>query len=305
MLSVLLTIGKGLAILLLALFLLLLFLLGLVLFVPVRYRGNAEKSDSIKAFCRLGWLFPIVSFCVAYEDGEVRSGLRIFGILWKRKEKKAPPKTENSAKESIEAKESTEVKESSKRKEKVSKDTENSAEGTSEIPAGTEKLKREQPTPEKNAKSAWEKLLTKLEKMRYTITHIYGKILHIKENLSEYLAIWQAAETQAAFAKCKKEFLHLLLHLKPKKLRAEVLFGMDDPALTGEILGAFSIFYPYLGENVFIQPDFERTVFMGKASFKGRLRMGTLLLIGVRLYFDQNIRGLIKKFRKEKTDGRE
>ncbi|NBH81815.1 DUF2953 domain-containing protein [bacterium C-53] len=306
MILTLLTIAKGIGVFLLVLLLLLIFLLCLVIFVPVRYMAKAEKRDKTEAFLRFHWLCRILSFQLSYDDGVLLTRLKIFGISWKKKEKKASEAV-------FEAEKAVETTEETIRDVDIEAaedtQTENSQEVLPDIQAETETDASEdefqfaKESERNQGKTLWQRILDKIRKIWYTITSICDKILQIKDHISEYLAIWRAEETQEAFVKCKKELVRLLRHLKPKKLKAEITFGMDDPALTGEFFGALSIFYAYIGKNVVIHPDFENVVFSGTIFIKGRIRTGTLLLIAGRLYFDKNIRKLIQKFRKEEADG--
>lgn len=330
MLSVLLTIVKVIGIILLILFLLLLFLSAIVLLVPVRYRADAKKTDEITASCRLHWLLGILSFRFQYMQGEFHSEFRICGILWKRKETAAEEAVSEAAEKGTEDALTTGrdlVKEApveeSGQVEAGTEDVEAEENGTveadpneSEVEETEAKETGEQDSAQKTVKkkkkkrtasglrSVWNRFLVKLQKIRYTIKDICGKILQTKEQFFEYLDIWRADETQAAFAKCRKELERLFHHIRPQKLKGRLLLGTGDPALTGEISGVLSMFYPYYGNHILIEQDFDRAVFEGELFIKGRIRAGTLCVIAARLYFDKNVRKLIKLFRKEKTDGR-
>lgn len=72
-------------------------------------------------------------------------------------------------------------------------------------------------------------------------------------------------------------------------------FGMEDPALTGEILGGISIFYPVFMDNVKVYPDFEQSILEGELFIKGRLRLITILLILWRLWRDRDVRYVYEK----------
>lgn len=310
MLSALLTIGKGIGIFLLILFLLLLFVLCLALFVPVRYFIKAQKQEEIKALCRASWLCRVISFCLVYDDGGLTARFRICGILWKKKEKPVPDVAEELKETAV--KDGVAAEDSAK-EETIGEPSghvfENAEKGEAEQPGAKAEdpafgMGQAEDTQTKQGKNSMPgRILDKIRKIWYTIASIYGKILQIKDNILKYLEIWHAQETQEAFSRCKQELVRLLRHIRPKKLKAEITFGMEDPALTGEILGAASIFYAYIGKNVLIHPDFENAVFTGNISAKGRIRAGTLLLIAGRLYFDKNVRKLIHEFRKERADG--
>ena len=101
--------------------------------------------------------------------------------------------------------------------------------------------------------------------------------------------------THAAFRAALREVLLLLKALLPRKIRGEVHFGTEDPALTGEILGGIGIFYPVFMDNVKVFPDFEAPVLEGELLIKGRIRLVTVLGIAIRLWMDKNVRYVYRK----------
>lgn len=46
--------------------------------------------------------------------------------------------------------------------------------------------------------------------------------------------------------------------LKPKKLRVKLHFGFEDPYHTGQVLALCGMFYAFIGENMDLEPDFEK-----------------------------------------------
>ena len=82
----------------------------------------------------------------------------------------------------------------------------------------------------------------------------------------------------------------LLGKLLPKSVWGDLHFGTDDPALTGEILGGISIFYPLFMDNVKVVPDFQESVLEGELYLKGRIRLITIVRIAWKLYRDKNVR---------------
>ena len=75
-------------------------------------------------------------------------------------------------------------------------------------------------------------------------------------------------------------------------------FGFEDPATTGKVLGATSIFYGIYGDKLELEPDFDKTVLYGKYKFKGRIRMCSLLIVALKLYRNKWIKEFIN-FSKE------
>lgn len=122
-------------------------------------------------------------------------------------------------------------------------------------------------------------------------------LLKKKEELTAFL---RDEENKKTFCLLKKLAFKLLRHILPRKLEGEVTFGFEDPYITGQILTGAALFYPLYHKHLFLTPVFDvdpgRTVLEGKLFFKGRIRMGTFLAIGLRLLLHKNFRVLLKKF---------
>jgi len=101
--------------------LLVLGLLVILIFVPVRYKGETEKKDRLRARVMASWLFRLVYFTGNYDENGFRWKLRIFGICIKTSESSAKEMGEESA---------------------------DRPESMTEMDAELEKILREEPVPE-------------------------------------------------------------------------------------------------------------------------------------------------------------
>ena len=81
--------------------------------------------------------------------------------------------------------------------------------------------------------------------------------------------------------KGQKETGKLLKRWKPKVIKGTVRFGFEDPCHTGQALAAFSIIYPFIGEFLSIEPNFERRILKGDIKVRGGFRMVPLVLFPV------------------------
>jgi hypothetical protein len=86
----------------------------------------------------------------------------------------------------------------------------------------------------------------------------------------------------------------ILKSVRPRKIRAKAIFGTGDPATTGYIIGAISMFYGVTKKSVQVIPDFMDKIFSGTVFAKGRVFLFVLLYHVVRTYFDKRVRALIK-----------
>lgn len=81
MLHILLLILKIIGITLAVLLGLVLLLVCMVLFVPIRYKGNGQKmQEEISGQVKVTWLFHLVTFTLTYKEGKMSQVLRVFGI---------------------------------------------------------------------------------------------------------------------------------------------------------------------------------------------------------------------------------
>ncbi len=119
---------------------------------------------------------------------------------------------------------------------------------------------------------------------------IKNKIVLIKEFLGN-------EENRSAFGATYGSLKKLLKHVMPRKLESKVVFGTGDPCSTGQALGAASILYGMYGEHVQLTPDFENKVFEGSHYARGRIRIGTLLIIVIKLLLDKKFKQLKRNFK--------
>ena len=89
-------------------------------------------------------------------------------------------------------------------------------------------------------------------------------------------------------------------HVRPRKIKGDLYFGFDDPALTGQVLAAASIFYPFYGRGFSLHPYFDRVILEGRVQLYGRMYGVVFVRTVWRLFRDSNVKELRKKFKKDK-----
>ncbi|OUQ28242.1 hypothetical protein B5E77_02790 [Lachnoclostridium sp. An131] len=327
MLHVLFLILKIIGIILAVLLGLILLLLLLVLFVPVRYRAyGIKKGGECRAEAKLSWLLHLISIPISYQNGELSARLRILGfpvlnLLEEEKEdgeeelrkekpgkekngketsEKATPETVSTPEEAIweEKKRSSETRQTQKE--------ENQTGEPQQIPAAQPDLEEESGEEKDGAvsrffrflRAVWgflKGILQKLKNLKCTFRRFCGKMKRMAERYREIKDFALDERTKAAVSLVWKQAGILARQALPRKIRGELHFGTDDPALTGQILGAIGIFYPLFMDNVKVNPDFEQMVLEGELFFRGRLRLVTLARIAWRLFRDKNVRYVYRK----------
>lgn len=245
--------------------------LGAVLFVPVRYRLEAESEcnfKDLKVKAGATWLFHFAYASVSYEKEKLLWKLRVGWKKYHTDEKRAERKdTEKSG----------EMKNPKKpEKNKKENKKENKRESIKET--GKES-RREDEQPE--------------NKFTYTISKICDKIKEIKAFLTEEAHI-------QVFFHLKKEFFFLLNKVKPDRMKGYLCFGLEDPYDTGRVLAGLSVLYPIYGECVQIYPEFDKEVLEGNLLVKGRIHIIHLLVVFFRVCWDKNVRTAYRHFQNRK-----
>ncbi len=137
------------------------------------------------------------------------------------------------------------------------------------------------------------------QKIWYTLTGICDKIKAIWENIEYYTDILRSDTFKQAFSLCKDELFSIFSYIRPRKFQADLTIGMDDPAAMGKILSYYGMLYPLIGSCVNVIPDFERKRMEGTVFIKGKIRLFNFIKAALRIYFNKDIRKLLKLFKKE------
>lgn len=142
--------------------------------------------------------------------------------------------------------------------------------------------------------SLFEKIRRLFENIEYTINRFCDKIRSVSDTIEYYREVVEGEPFKRSFALCKDELTAIIKHLRPRKFKASLIVGMDDPASTGEILAVCGMLYPIIGGHVDVRGDFEKKRLEGQILIVGKLCMFTFLRAAVRIYFNKDIRKLYR-----------
>jgi len=309
MLHILLLILKIIGIILLVVIGLILLIVCSVIFVPVRYYFDTSYYEKPKIFARVSWLFSFICVKLSYED-DFHMRIQLFGMTIidnkKPKKKKAakvkktksvvsktPDKHEklpepkeitddcNGAEASVDAKIIIEEK-----------NTENSQKNVSQTP------KKVYDKFIEKINAIVKKIVSIFENIQSKIDNIIIKLSTINEKKEAILAILFADANRAAFIKVKRVLLRMFGSLLPRKIKAEIAFGFEDPATTGFLLGIAGMMYPIYFRSVCLHPDFQNKIFEGWIKGRGRIQVFAFIKAAVLLILDKRIRNIIIDFKK-------
>lgn len=321
MLELLGMIGKGIGITLLCILILLIAALLSVLFVPLRYRltGRKETEGKPEGDVRIHWLFHIVT-CFARWRGTLHYGLKICGIpvydnlqkAEKEKQEKRRKKKQKKQNRDMTAavpdsqQPHTDVDTAAHMEKVDSADAERPAEkeAAGKMPVGkkprTDKRKNRKCSGIlKKIRAFFQKLADMLRKIRELPERLAEKAAHCRETAEYYIAFLQREDLKRAFGLCRRELYYLWRKFRPRKVKADIHFGFADPATTGQMMAFTGMMYPFLGKDIVIRPDFEEQVFCADAVIKGKITIFCLVKALAILYFNKDIKRLIRIWKKE------
>ncbi len=131
-----------------------------------------------------------------------------------------------------------------------------------------------------------------------TFEKICDKIKKISSMAEEIKGFLYAEENRKAFRYVKGKAGKLFRHIFPTKFSGRLTFSLENPAATGRALMALGIAYPLIKDRILINPLFEnRMYFEGSLYVKGRIRVWSLLIIGIQVWFSKELRGFLKRGR--------
>lgn len=142
------------------------------------------------------------------------------------------------------------------------------------------------------------RILDFLANIKENVNKLIEKKNEIVEKITEVRNFLQRTSTRQAFRDTKGYLWKLWKHIRPRRLRGTLHFGMEDPAATGQVLGAVSLLIPWYRDHIVIAPDFEQRILEGQISARGRVQMGYFLILGLQILWNRN---LIKTIQEAKT----
>ena len=147
-------------------------------------------------------------------------------------------------------------------------------------------------------KSLYKKIVSLFENIQTKKDNIINKLTHLNEKKDSILSILLAEANRSSFIKIKTTLFKMLGSLLPRKIRAEVSFGFEDPATTGYVLGLAGMLYPVYSKDVSLTPDFQNKVLEGWIKDWGRIQIFAFVKAAAILILDKKIRQIAKDFKK-------
>ena len=298
-----------------------------VLFVPVRYRADADYHGKFKAHAKMSWLGILRAF-VSYDEELAIKAKALFITIYSNEQKKekiskhrtSKKKKTKHSEENIfsvnddEAKKLTENEEKPQIKmaEAVSdtkEDTQAVKNNVEDIKESAESLKEAVSKDESKMtqnKSFFDKvkdkcfaIYTKIKEIikliKDTVKKVSGAADRLKEKVSKAKEFVTDEDNKALFHFLVEHLKALVKIIRPKKYRINARVGFEDPATMGKVLAYVSIIYGISGVDLSLEPVFGEDVKEGSIFLKGSIQVFPVLVIALRVYRNEQFKKFISR----------
>lgn len=136
-----------------------------------------------------------------------------------------------------------------------------------------------------------------IAKLTFSIQSICGKLKQTEERIGWLQEKWEMAQNliqdpanQRSAKLIIRQLKKILKHVFPRRGKADITFGVEDPYQMGQLLSAASLLYPFTHRILELHPVFDEAVLEGEIHIRGHIRIGCLIGYVLRLLLDRNIR---------------
>lgn len=286
-----------------------------ILFAAVRYCGKISFDDK-KAQISIRWLGVVLRVPILITEKDLQWKVRVFGVpilrsdgahKKRRSKKSSAPKAQKRKAEKAE--ETVQKTQESSKQEKKALSV--NLEKSPTAPEQEKQIAPKQTTDQREEQSAFRQADEREKKPRgirqlflwlQNVIKIVRKIKKKVHSVQDLVDILRSDAGKAFICIVKENVIHLWKQIHPRRMRGKVIFGTGDPCSTGELLGVLALFYAWYGNGVQIVPDFEQKRIEGNVSFRGRIRMITLICIAWRIIKNKDGRKLLHEWEKWKEE---
>lgn len=284
-----------------------------VLFVPVRYKVNADYHDRFKAQAKVSWL-GILRLMISYDEELDIKAKAFFITVYNNndenskvsEQKKAKKKKEKKPEENIFSASDKDVEKLTEKEEKpqikmaeavneTKEDVQNVKEAVSEDESGNIQNRSFFNKVKDKCFVIYTKIKEIIKLIRDTVKKISGAADRLKEKVSKAKEFVTDEDNKALFHFLVEQLKALIKVIKPKKYRINARIGFEDPATMGKVLAYVSILYGMSGADLSLEPVFGENVKEGSIFLKGNIRIFTVLVIALRVYRNEQFKKFISR----------
>ena len=303
-----LSILKGIGCVIGILLLLILLYIVLVCIIPVRYEFDGDYHDRFDGSTKFRYLPVGLKILVSYRNEKLQYTIRLFGgvimtntdakISWigRKLFADAEKEAEGDFVSDVDNDISDIVSVDTVR-QSVEQDASGQAFQESVVQQAKEShTEEERQTPKQDNKQSFlQRIRDRIQNVKQRIRRIFRKGQQWDKKKEAILKVYHSQRFAVAKKDVKgyiRQFFHII---KPVKLEGEIHFGFDDPSVTGELLGAMACMLPLYQNYLTICPDFEQACIDGYLRGKGKIYLGALLILLLKILWNKNLIKVTKK----------
>lgn len=284
-----------------------------VLFVPVRYKVNADYHDRFKAQAKVSWL-GILRLMISYDEELDIKAKAFFITVYNNndenskvsEQKKAKKKKEKKPEENIFSASDKDVEKLTEKEEKpqikmaeavneTKEDVQNVKEAVSEDESGNIQNRSFFNKVKDKCFVIYTKIKEIIKLIRDTVKKISGAADRLKEKVSKAKEFVTDEDNKALFHFLVEQLKALIKVIKPRKYRINARIGFEDPATMGKVLAYVSILYGMSGVDLSLEPVFGENVKEGSIFLKGNICIFSVLVIALRVYRNEQFKKFISR----------
>lgn len=284
-----------------------------ILFVPVRYKVNADYHDRFKAQAKVSWL-GILRLMISYDEELDIKAKAFFITVYNNndenskvsEQKKAKKKKGKKPEENIFSASDKDVEKLTEKEEKpqikmaeavneTKEDVQNVKEAVSEDESGNIQNRSFFNKVKDKCFVIYTKIKEIIKLIRDTVKKISGAADRLKEKVSKAKEFVTDEDNKALFHFLVEQLKALIKVIKPKKYRINARIGFEDPATMGKVLAYVSILYGMSGVDFSLEPVFGENVKEGSIFLKGNICIFSVLVIALRVYRNEQFKKFISR----------
>lgn len=291
---ILLAIGKT----VLILFLVLICILAVVFLMPISYELDVD-IDEKRVDVRVNWLFKLVRFRFHLKE---RLEAALFILFFKRdftdpeaRKKRAAKKQKKLQRQERKRKRKLKRQRKDFEKKRTVTPRPQEKQADSGIHEPAEEFQTSQETGQETDQEAAPGVKRSLGKLLEAAGNVFGyvnvfrRILGLVREYEIISLVWP-------------KLSRFLGRIRPRKMRGRIVFGLEDPAATGQLTGVIAMIPLFYQTEIRISPDFEtdETYIRGNIYIKGHMLLIHAVILIVGLVREKKIRSFIGAVRKRK-----
>lgn len=239
----------------------------LFLIFPFRYRAELKAGSSLDVSADCGWLLRFLYASAGFADKKFDFLIKIFWFIPLNLTKDGGGNTRKDGRKSADTGEKT---------------AEDTSAGHSDISGAKKKHKSV-----KTDRALIDRIEDFIEELENRYIGLADKYAFLTEDRSV-----------KAIDRILKAVIRILRHSLPRRLSGYLIFGFDDPAMTGKTSAWISALLPLHRNRIDITPVFTEKTLDADVRLKGHIRIGTIVWIAFSALLNFNVLYLIRNFKK-------